>query len=206
MSEHRILVVDDEAAIRTLLRCAVSAPGFSVFEADCGKTALLLASQQGPFEMVVSDVLMPGMDGIELATKLAAAGYAQRFLFISGYDEDGTTERIGAFPVSGFLAKPFSIPQLLSTVRDLLEQPVAARTASLRERRVSSALRHPPAPIDAVGALRRKTRRLLERRDALLEDTRWAMRTQALLLRQIESQFAAIQAIHRRVPTGRATL
>src|SRR3954471_15657324 len=113
MSKQKVLIVDDEASIRTLLRCAVSAPGILVFEADCGKAALSMAAQQGPFAVVVSDVLMPGMDGVELATKLCSAGQAQRFLFVSGYcDGEAMAERTREFPVSAFLPKPFSIPDL----------------------------------------------------------------------------------------------
>src|SRR4051794_4337191 len=111
MPERKILIVDDEAAIRTLLRCAVSGPSVSVYEADCGAKALLVATEAGPFDLVVSDVLMPGMDGIELAKKLAAAGHSQRFLFISGYcNSDCIPNRSADFPLSAFVAKPFSIP------------------------------------------------------------------------------------------------
>jgi CheY-like chemotaxis protein len=122
MSEQKILIVDDEAAIRTLLRSALSPPGFSVFEADSGSAALTLAAQQAPFDLVVSDVLMPGMDGVELAKKLAGAGQAQRFLFISGYcDGQSLAERTSDLPLSAFLAKPFSIPDLVQAFRDLMK-------------------------------------------------------------------------------------
>jgi CheY-like chemotaxis protein len=208
MSEQKILIVDDEAAIRTLLRCAVSAPGFSVYEADCGKAALSLAAQQGPFALVVSDILMPGMDGIELARKLTGAGKAQRFLFVSGYcDGEYMPERISEFPVSAFLPKPFSIPDLLHTFRELLEQtPAGVRAAAVRQKPSSSALRRLETPLDTVRTLRRKTRRLQAKRDALLEDASWALRTHALLLWQIDTQYAAIQAIQRRLPARRAML
>src|SRR3954451_1506039 len=183
MSEQKILIVDDEPAIRSLLRCALAMPGFSVFEADCGEAALSLAAQKGPFALVISDVLMPAMDGVELAGKLAGAGQAQRFLFISGYcDGDFIPERTRDFPVSAFLAKPFSIPDLVHTFRALLEEePAAARVAAVRQKRAPSALRRSAIPIDSVRALRRKTRRLQAKRDALLEDASWGLRTHALL-------------------------
>ena len=208
MSEQKILIVDDEPSIRTLLRCAVSAPGFSVFEADCGKAALSLAAQQGPFALVVSDVLMPGMDGIELASKLNGAGKAQRFLFVSGYcDGQSMLERISEFPVSAFLPKPFSIPDLIHTFRALLEEePASVRVAAVRENRGPSALRRLATPIDDLRALRRKTRRLQTRRDALIEDARWGLWTQAVLWRQIESHYAALETIERRLPARRDIL
>jgi CheY-like chemotaxis protein len=206
MSEQKILVVDDEPSIRTLLRCALSAPGYSVFEADSGKAALTVAALQGPFALVVSDVLMPGMDGIQLAEKLAGAGQAQRFLFISGYcDGDCMPERTRNIPVSAFLGKPFSIPDLVRAFRDLLQQePAAVRVAAVREKRAPSGLRRPATAIDGVRSLRGRTRRLRKRSNALLEDTRWGLRTHALLLWQIQAQFAAIQAIQRRFAAPRA--
>jgi two-component system cell cycle sensor histidine kinase/response regulator CckA len=122
VSEQKILIVDDELAIRHLLRAALSPPGFSVFEAESGKAALAVAAKQAPFDVVVSDVLMPGMDGVELAKKLAGAGHAQRFLFISGYcDGQSLAERTRDLPVSAFLAKPFSIPDLVQAFHALLE-------------------------------------------------------------------------------------
>lgn len=124
----KILVVDDESAIRTLLRSAVAGPGFAVLEADGGPRALEVAAQEGPFELVVTDVLMPGMDGFELARMLSRAGHASNFLFISGYcDAETISERLGAFPGSGFLSKPFPIPEFLHVVHSLLAAPEAGR-------------------------------------------------------------------------------
>ena len=74
-----------------------------------------------PFELVVTDVLMPEMDGIELARQLMRQGHADRFLFISGYcDLETAPERIREFGAAAFLGKPFAIPDLLHTVRSLL--------------------------------------------------------------------------------------
>jgi len=123
----KILIVDDETAIRTLLRSAVGAPGFTVLEADSGRRALELAQWEGPFALVVTDVLMPGMDGFELAEQLQRGGHAERFLFLSGFcDAEAMAGRMGAFRNSAFLSKPFPIPDLLREVRALLERPAAA--------------------------------------------------------------------------------
>ena len=151
---------------------------------------------------------MPGMDGIELGRKLFSAGLAQRFLFISGYcDEDSLSERAGDLPATAFLSKPFSIPDLIKVFRGLLEeQPAAVRVGSVREKRAPSPLRHPAAPIDVMRALRRKTGRLQLRRDALLDDARWGLRTHALLLSQIQSQCAALETIQRSILARRARL
>jgi len=208
MSAQKVLIVDDEPAIRTLLRCAIAGPDFRVFEADCGAAAMSIAAQQAPFALVVSDILMPGMDGIELAKAMARDGQAERFLFISGYCDPGALPATGRdFPTSAFLAKPFSISDLLKVFRELMcENPQAIRAASLREHRKKSALRRPAAPIDAVRALRRKARRLRGRRDELMRETVSGLHTHALLMHEIALQCAAIQAIHMTVPRRRANL
>ena len=153
---------------------------------------------------------MPGRDGIELARRLVAAGHAQAFLFISGYcDLDAIPNRTRDFPESAFLSKPFSIPQLLEAFRGLLQERTTQRqTASVREQSRGMALRRParPAPIEVVRALSRKTGRLRAQRDRLVEDARWGLHAQSVLLAQIEAQFAAIQLIQRNRPTRRAML
>lgn len=120
----KVLLVDDETPIRTLLRSAVAEAGFVVFDADSGDKALELASREGPFALVVTDVLMPGMDGFELAEQLSRAGQSEHFLFISGYcDGDGLADKLAQFPAAAFLSKPFPIPALLHAVRHLLAPP-----------------------------------------------------------------------------------
>jgi two-component system, cell cycle sensor histidine kinase and response regulator CckA len=146
MPDRKILIVDDEAAIRSLLSCAVSGPGVTVFEADSGQQALSLAAKQAPFELVITDVLMPGMDGIDLARKLADSHYAQRFLFISGYcDQNTMTQRTAGLATTGFLAKPFAIPDLLTAVQRLLDEGQSAAVRALRSR---SALHRPLSHLD----------------------------------------------------------
>jgi DNA-binding NtrC family response regulator len=129
MSQTRILIVDDEATIRALLKCAVAAPGVSLFEADCAEQALDSARGNAPFDLVITDVLMPGMDGVDLAARLRADGDAAKFLFISGYcDLESLENRLHGLDAS-FLAKPFSIPELLRVVRCMLEQRTAQQPA-----------------------------------------------------------------------------
>ncbi len=120
MSDVRILIVDDEATIRALLKCAVAGPGVDLFEADSAERALEMAVLQAPFDLVITDILMPGMDGVELAGRMRAQGYAGKFLFISGFcDLQSLEKRIRGFHAR-FLAKPFSIPELVRMVRILL--------------------------------------------------------------------------------------
>jgi|SRR5215469_5634025 CheY-like chemotaxis protein len=137
MSETRILIVDDEATIRALLKCAVAAPGVALFEADCAERALDSAPGNAPFDLVITDVLMPGMDGVDLAANLRAAGYAAKFLFISGYcDQQSLESRLRGLDAN-FLAKPFSIPELIRVVRGMLEAKRSGRRRRRLRRRAS---------------------------------------------------------------------
>ncbi len=136
MSETRILIVDDEATIRALLKCAMAAPGMALFEADCAERALDSARSNAPFDLVITDVLMPGMDGLDLASHLRDGGYAARFLFISGYcDLQSLEGRLNGFNAS-FLPKPFSIPELIRIVRIMLNERGKGSVESRVRRRV----------------------------------------------------------------------
>jgi DNA-binding response OmpR family regulator len=139
MSHTRILIVDDEATIRALLKCAVAGPGVDLFEADSAERALNSAAYQSPFDLVITDILMPGMDGVELAARMRDGGHAGKFLFMSGsFDMPALENRIRGFH-SGFLAKPFSIPELVRMVRLLLGERNGEpqRTPSLERKRAA---------------------------------------------------------------------
>ncbi len=128
MGPKRILVVDDEPSIRTLLRDAISGPGVEIILAEDGERALDLAENQGPWELVVTDIYMPGMNGLELAGRLAKHGRAARFLFLSGYYDEAQFEmQLIHFQCAAFLEKPFSIPELLRLVWSLLAQDSGPR-------------------------------------------------------------------------------
>jgi two-component system, cell cycle response regulator CpdR len=124
MSKRKILIVDDEPPIRGLLVNALSEPGKEVVEAGDGNRALELAAEHGFFDVVVTDLLMPGMDGIELARRLRKGRLARRFLFISGYARmDSIDHTLEEFEHAEFLNKPFSIIELLRVVNDLCDSP-----------------------------------------------------------------------------------
>jgi DNA-binding NtrC family response regulator len=137
MAETRILIVDDEATIRALLKCAVAAPGIALFEADCAEQALECANLKAPFDLVITDILMPGMDGVDLAVRMRADGHAVKFLFISGFCDLQTLEvRIRGLEAR-FLGKPFNIPELLHVVRSLIDQRQSETRSAPRRRRAS---------------------------------------------------------------------
>lgn len=121
MAETKILIVDDEVAIRGLLKCVVGGPEVNFSEADSAERALDFARESPPFDLVITDVFMKGMNGIDMARRLREDGHAAKFLFLSGYC-DLNLEEAGAEDFEArFLAKPFAIGELLSAVRILLE-------------------------------------------------------------------------------------
>jgi len=115
-----IMVVDDEKAVRQVVRRTLQRLGHRVLEADSGKAALAaVAAHEGSLDMVLTDVMMPGMSGRELAAQLADAYPMLRVIFMSGYAElevhpDGTSTSRNAF-----LQKPFSVAEIESTVRQI---------------------------------------------------------------------------------------
>lgn len=122
-----ILVVEDEPSVRQLVRDELGKLGYRVLEAKSGVEACLLATQQGgQLHVLLTDVVMPGMSGRELAQHLLVIKPDLKVLFISGYADDvgitGPDDRGSAF---AFLQKPFTPEVLARTVRDLLDAPHA---------------------------------------------------------------------------------
>ena len=87
----------------------------------------LFSGEGGAVDLVVSDMLMPGMPGVELARRLDQLAPGIRILFISGFAQEGA-EILASRPGSAFLAKPFTLPQLTAEVRALMgSQPRGSR-------------------------------------------------------------------------------
>jgi two-component system nitrogen regulation response regulator NtrX len=122
MAKPRILVVDDEAAIRDSLRMTLEYSGYEVFGAATGQEGLVLAEREAP-DLVLLDIKMPGMDGMDVLSRLRATNESLPVVMISGHGTTSTAvEAIkkGAFD---FLDKPFeSTERLLVTISNALEQ------------------------------------------------------------------------------------
>ncbi|MEW6719341.1 MAG: PAS domain S-box protein [Thermodesulfobacteriota bacterium] len=119
-----ILLVEDEDVVRLPAREILRTCGYTVIEARNGKEALVLSgAHQGRIHLVVTDVVMPKMDGLELANKLQSGRPDSRILFMSGY----TDSEIGRIdnPNTGiaFLQKPFTAEALTLKVREILDAP-----------------------------------------------------------------------------------
>jgi CheY-like chemotaxis protein len=119
-----ILVVDDEAGIRGLVLKFLRREGYRVLEAASAEEALKV-SRGERVNLLVTDVMLPGLQGSELARKMYEANSNLKVLYISGYTSDESV-RSGAFPPgAGFLAKPFTLAALLEKVRAALPQRLA---------------------------------------------------------------------------------
>jgi DNA-binding NtrC family response regulator len=113
-----ILVVDDNSPIRTMLTVVLEMEGHTVVTAENGAQAFrILRSREGEFDLVVSDVMMPEIDGPTLATKLLKEQPTLPVLLISGGNENVDLDSFKSFQ---FLAKPFDLTIFLATVRRLL--------------------------------------------------------------------------------------
>jgi CheY-like chemotaxis protein len=109
-----VLVVEDHEQLRLMVARTLAAAGFKVLQASDGRAALELFSNGAKIQVVVTDVVMPSMDGVELAAALAAASIPVPILFMSGYTRD-----YSRLP-GPLLKKPFKVETLIAEVRRLL--------------------------------------------------------------------------------------
>jgi len=117
-----LLVVEDEAALREVAGRILSGAGYRVITADGGERALeLAAGHEGTIDLVVSDVVMPGMLGNELAARMAELRPGTPVLFMSGYAQPVLASQGTLDPGVALLEKPFTAADLLSAVRDRLD-------------------------------------------------------------------------------------
>ncbi|HEU4699681.1 MAG TPA: PAS domain-containing protein [Gemmatimonadales bacterium] len=124
-SAGTVLLVEDDRAVRVVVRRLLAARGFTVLEAKNGKEALRLAAEQpGTIDLVISDVVMPEMGGRELVDRLAVERPGLKVLLMSGYTQ-GTVARPEQLPAHvAFLEKPFVVDELVARLAELLERPL----------------------------------------------------------------------------------
>ncbi len=117
-----VLVVEDEPAVLTLSRRALEAHGYVVLAASDAAAAMRIVERHGgTIHLLVTDVVMPGLSGRELADRLTSRRPGIRVLYMSGYPGDAVVQH-GALPLgSAFLQKPFSADGLARKVRDVLD-------------------------------------------------------------------------------------
>jgi two-component system cell cycle sensor histidine kinase/response regulator CckA len=117
-----ILVVEDAAAVRKMVCAMLGQVGHTCLEAGDGLEALNMIENGEHIQLVLTDVIMPNMDGAELARHLASTRPELRILFMSGYTDDSLVRSLGKAS-SLFLAKPFTANALMDKVRQALDGP-----------------------------------------------------------------------------------
>jgi CheY-like chemotaxis protein len=116
-----ILVVEDEAGIRALVRKILRRQGYTVLEASNGEEAMKLCQEHtGKIDLLITDVMMPKMGGRELADALKEHCRALKVLYVSGYTDDAAIYSGDFPPGTAFLQKPFTLGSLLEKVKDVL--------------------------------------------------------------------------------------
>jgi DNA-binding NtrC family response regulator len=121
-----IVLVEDDGRVRRLANDALERAGYKVHSFANGNEALRGIASISPVpELLISDVIMPGMNGRVLAERVAATFSDIRVLFVSGYTESFIVDRGVLKAGIEFLAKPYSIEQLVRRARDLLDEPAA---------------------------------------------------------------------------------
>jgi PAS domain S-box-containing protein len=117
-----ILAVEDEDAVRRIVRIGLESAGYTVIEARSGPEALEIAGRHaGKIDLVLTDVVMPEMSGRELAERIEQAHPGIRILFMSGYTDDEVMRHGFVGSSVAFLQKPFSPLTLARKVRDVLD-------------------------------------------------------------------------------------
>ena len=124
-----LLVVENDQTIAVLVQMALERHGYVVLTAASGSEALSLAGRhEGPIDLLITDVEMPGLRGPELARRLVAERPDMPTLFMSGYMDDTLGEAAAMLPVPvDFIQKPFSPSTLTAKVREMLERQRGSR-------------------------------------------------------------------------------
>lgn len=119
-----ILVVEDERAVRDLIDRQLTRAGYRVVTAEDGTVALARFADAGPFDLLVTDLVMPRLGGFELARRLRLQQPDLPVLIVSAHAEDPGEPGALRFAGGEFLAKPFARDELLAKVADLLARRV----------------------------------------------------------------------------------
>src|SRR5689334_14206805 len=129
-ARHRVLVVDDDPKILSLLRRGLSFEGYQVETAEDGLGALTAARDQPP-DLVVLDVMMPGLDGLEVCRRLRAGAEDVPILMLTA--RDTVPDRVAGLDAGAddYLVKPFAFPELLARLRALARRPAETHQTRL---------------------------------------------------------------------------
>ena len=123
---HRVLIVDDEEGIRDLLSRTLALAEYDVQTVSDGISALHHLKETGePFNLVIADLRMPGMDGLTLIREVKQINPQLPIIIITGFSSESAAIEAVNLGVSGYLTKPVGIPQVLAAAAKALGQPAA---------------------------------------------------------------------------------
>jgi|SRR5579859_5842525 len=126
-----VLLVEDEESVRELVRVTLASRGYQVLEAENGESGLRLAETcKQHIDILITDVVMPGIGGRELAKKLLALRPGICVLYLSGYTEDAVITHGALGPGTAFLQKPFTLQNLAKKVREVLRSNPAPKATA----------------------------------------------------------------------------
>lgn len=122
----RVLVADDDPEIRALIKTILAKGPYHVTLCNDAESALVRIEHEEPFDLLISDFMLPGISGIELITHVRANPATSRMaiLMVTGHNNYAMDERAKDAGANAFLSKPFSVAQLRTTVHQLLTDPV----------------------------------------------------------------------------------
>lgn len=129
-----ILLCEDEVSVRALTATFLSSGGYDVLAASSGRDALALAKSRPDTALLVTDVVMPEMNGVELARQLRERLPSLKVLYMSGYTASIIDSRTDSGARDAVLAKPFTKAELLRQVRRALDAPSSASDSSIKTR------------------------------------------------------------------------
>lgn len=119
-SVRGVLVVEDDNELRKLFGFLLEAEGFTVFLADDGQVGLdLLAAHADEIDMVITDLGLPGIGGVELIKRVRAVGTKVKIIGTSGFGAKNVREMVLEAGADEFFSKPFSIPDIIDRVMAL---------------------------------------------------------------------------------------
>jgi len=145
---RRVLVVDDDPAVRKSFDRVLTGKGYAVITAENGEEALRKLNEE-KYDLVYSDIRMPGMSGLEVAEKVRARRPWTPVVIITGYGTDIAEERAKAAGVSKFLHKPLSPAMIEDSARDVLAVPAAPVAAAV----IAAAPEAPVAEVARAGSM-----------------------------------------------------
>ncbi|MDO5529375.1 MAG: ATP-binding protein, partial [Paracoccus sp. (in: a-proteobacteria)] len=129
-TQHRVLLVEDEPAVRAFACRALQLRGYEVLEASSGEEALeILSDDRVSVDIFVTDVVMPGLDGLAWVRRALKDRPASKVIFMSGYTEDVFEDGRTRIEDAGFLQKPFSLTELSEAVAGKLGAPQPERSS-----------------------------------------------------------------------------